>query len=312
MLFLGACDEAPATPTPIVEAPRVPAGVVEAPAAPADERPPPAAPVPSAAVDVLVMHAEHAPWEVPDGAPVALVHAPLGALDVEGGLHVVLFLHGYMGCVEVLARSGDVACTTETATHPGFAVVETHDAAGTATVLVVAQLAWMTRDGDPGGFREDGAASAFLDEVLVGAGIERPIATVTIAAHSAAFESSIAIVRQGGLGERLRNVVLLDALYSGGPAFLGWVRGGTGAAPRTLVSLYTGGTTLTRNRALARDAAALGDAASIEPEGGIATLADIVGDARVLVLDVPGAHGDVPRRHLADVLRALDLPRRAP
>ncbi len=275
--------------------------------APPETAPPEAAP--SAGIDVRLRDLSHAPFDVPEGAPDALVHARPLVLDAPGPIHVVLFLHGYTGCVEVLASDApDVRCTgDERRGHAGFGVVRAHDSAGTASVLVLPQLAWMTRDGSPGRFARPGEARAFLEEALGAAGIEREIGRVTLAAHSAAFETAIAIVRHGGLDAVLSDVVLLDALYSGGPAFLGWARAGTDAAPRTLVSLHTGGgTTARRGEALAREArAALGDAALLDPEGGLEALDALRAGARVLVLRVPGAHGDIPRRYLGPALRAL-------
>lgn len=268
---------------------------------------------PSAALDRRLTGLAHAPFDAPAGAPSALVHAPAGALDGTGPVHVVLFLHGYSGCVDVIASdASDARCTPgERRGHAGLGVVTAHDAAATRTVLVIPQLSWMTRDGSPGRFARAGEARAFLDEVLTAAGIARPPGRVTIAAHSAAFETTIAILRQGGLDDVLRDVVLLDALYSGGPAFLGWVRGGSEGAPRTLVSLHTGGTPARRGVALARDARAwLGTAALDDPDAGLAALLDLAAPARVLVLHVAGAHGDVPRRHLAAALGALGLPSR--
>ena len=302
--------EAPATPVP--EAPT--SAVPEAPVTPVPASAPPGEPdlavLASAPVDVRLTDLVHSPFDVPDGAASALVHAPAGVLDPTGPVHVVLFLHGYSGCVDVVASDvPDARCApSERRGHVGLGVASAHDTAGTRTVLVVPQLAWMTRDGRPGRFARDGEARAFLDEALRDAGIDRPIGRVTIAAHSAAFESAIAIIRHGDLGELLRDVVLLDALYSGGPAFLAWACEGTETAPRTLVSHHTGGTTARRGAELARDArAAIGSAALDQPEAGLSALLDVVAPARVLVLRVRGAHGEVPRNHLAAALRGLGL-----
>src|SRR5690606_33141123 len=136
---------------------------------------------------------------------------------------------------------------------------------------VIAQLALWARDGNPGRFAREGAFRAFLDEVLAALEPElgrrvatEDLASLTLLAHSAAFEASLAILRAGRVDDRLRHVVLFDALYSGGPAFLAWAAGGSEAAPRTLVSFHCGrGTTYERNRDLARRARrALGAGAS--------------------------------------------------
>lgn len=252
----------------------------------------------------------HAAYPPTVGAPDVLVHVPAGALR-RGPHHVVFFLHGYSGCVEVLAAETEAPCRPGERALPGFGVVAAHDAAGTDTVLVLPQLAWMERDGSPGRLARRGEARAMIDEALAGAGLEGGLASVTLAAHSAAFESAIAVLRSGGLDDVLRHVILLDALYSGGPAFLGWARGGTTEAPRTLVSIVTGGTPRVRTEALVPAARrALGPALAAFPEAGVGALAAIDAPARALFVHVRGAHGDVPRRWLGPVLAALGLPRR--
>jgi len=246
-----------------------------------------------------------APHPHVENAPDILVHLPEG-LTPTGAHHVVLFLHGYRGCVEVLAATGDVPCRPSDAPIPGFGVIEAHDAAHTDTVLMIPQLAFMERDGSPGTLGTE--VRAMIEEALGLAEIGSEIASVTIAAHSAAFESTLAIVRGGALDGLLEHVVLLDALYSGGPAFLGWVDGATDEDRRTLVSLYTGGTTRTRSEALipaARRALGAGLLTEWDQLGALSLLST---SSRALVAHVPGPHGEVPRRYLGEVLPALGLP----
>ena len=274
----------------------------------------PSRPVASAPRDhrLSLAHAAHPPVE---HAPDALLHVPRGA-HLDGPFHVVLFLHGYSGCVEVLASSElSVRCRPslpESGTNrgmPGFGVVEAHDAAGTDTLLLIPQLAWMEREGSPGRLGRPGETRALIEEALTAADLSPALASVTVVAHSAAFESTLAVIRQGGLEEDLRSVVLLDALYSGGPAFLAWARAGTDARPRTLVSIYTGGTPRRQTEALIPDARrALGSGLWIDPPE-LGALAALRAPARAVFLHVRGAHGDVPRRQLGPVLAALDLPR---
>lgn len=315
-LLIGACQGVAPSSAPSREAPHPTPTEAEAPPTVPPEVSPPVSAVASAARDhrLVLSHAAHPTVE---HAPDALLHVPRGA-HLEGPFHVVLFLHGYSGCVEVLASSElSVRCRPslpESRTNrgmPGFGVVEAHDAAGTDTILLIPQLAWMERDGSPGALGRPGEARVLIEEALASADLSTELASVTVVAHSAAFESALAVVRQGGLDDHLRSVVLLDALYSGGPAFLTWVRAGTEVTPRTLVSLYTGGTPRRQTEALAPMARrALGPGALIAPSE-IGALAALDAPARALFLHVRGAHGDVPRRQLGPVLAALDLPRRS-
>jgi hypothetical protein len=147
-----------------------------------------------------------------------------------------------------------------------------------------------------------------IEEALGLAEIGTEIASVTIAAHSAAFESTLAVIRGGTLEGLLEHVVLLDALYSGGPVFIGWVDAATDDDRRTLVSLYTGGTTLVRSEALnpaARRAIGAGLLTEWEQLGSLSLLST---SSRGLIAHVPGPHGEVPRRYLGEVLAAIGLP----
>jgi hypothetical protein len=235
-----------------------------------------------------------------------VVHAPAG-FDPRRPIRLVVFLHGYRGCAAVLAAEGPTRCRAGDPPQPGWGLAARHDEAGTGSLFVVAQLALSARDGSPGRFGREGGFRTFLDEVLAqlshelgGPRTVADLASITLLAHSAAFESALAVLRSGGVDDVLRHVVLLDALYSGGPAFLAWARGAPG---RRLVSVHLGrGTTGERNRDLAaRAARALGEQASV---GDGAQLAE-ARDHTVVVARSPASHGQVPARHLAEILRAL-------
>jgi hypothetical protein len=242
-------------------------------------------------------------------APEAIAHAPPG-FDPRAPLHLVVFLHGYRGCAEVLAGEGPTRCRPGDPPRPGWDLLARHDDAGTATLFVIAQLAFMEREGDPGRFARPGGFRAFVDEVLAALGTElgarralEDLASLTVLAHSAAFEATLAILRSGGVESRLRHVVLFDALYSGGPAFLAWAVASPG---RRLVSIHGGrGTTTLRTRDLARRARrAIGDRAAVDAGLGAAR------DHVVTILRSDAPHGEIPARHLAETLRALELPQR--
>jgi len=245
-------------------------------------------------------------------APEAIAHVPEG-VDAHAPLALVLLLHGYSGCTRVLASSApDARCRPRDRPEQGFGWVAAHDAAGTRSILLIPQLAWRVRDGSPGSWTIAGEAARAIDEALLalaptlgGTVTRADLASITVAAHSAGFETTLAILRHGGLD--VRNVVLFEALYSGGTAFADWLDGGTSVAPRALVSLATGGRTWTQTEALLRTARrrwpnAVQDTWPPTP---------YVTDARLFVgARIHAPHHDVPARHLAETLRALGLPAR--
>lgn len=238
-----------------------------------------------------------APFAPVQGAPQVIVQRPS---EPSSAVDVVLYFHGYEGCIEVLASRGPAACRAGDRPTEGWDLLGAHRASETTTWFVVVQLAFMERSGRPGTFARAGQAARFVDEVLqrvAQARGEAPSAlrSVTIAAHSAAFETTIAVLRQGGFGARLTRVLLLDAMYSGGPVFLRWARD---ASTNTLVALATpGGTTAARAQALRpsvpRARAILGD---------VNQLAAITPGA-IALLTVRGPHRDVPHRYLPELLR---------
>lgn len=245
-----------------------------------------------------LQHLEHAPFATPEGAAQVIVQRPsLWSEEVD----VVLYLHGYSGCIEVLAATGPASCLPRGRATQGWGLLDAHREAGGASWLVMPQLAFRARDGSPGAWRRRGEASRFVAEVVAriasDAGRSAPrVRSVLVAAHSAAFETTMAIVRSGEV-ESLRSVVLFDALYVGGPTFERWV---LERPERSLVTLYTGGTTALRNAELARSLRrTAAERLDVEPEP------FVVRPGRVVVARARSSHQDVPRRFLATVLRGL-------
>lgn len=239
-----------------------------------------------------------APHDTPPGAPSVVVHAPAG-FDRSAPLRLVVFLHGWRGCARVLAMPGRVRCAARDRERDGWDLIGRFDEAGAPALFVVPQLAFLQRDGNAGHFREPGRFAQFLREMVAGLrtrlGGERTIASVTLLAHSAGFETALAVIARGGAP--VHHVVLFDALYRGHGAFGQWA---LEAPERRLISLHTGqGRTASQSRMLARLVAQRGgeEAIAVDPER--------LDAARVVVSETSVRHGDVPARHLAEVLRAL-------
>jgi hypothetical protein len=260
-----------------------------------------AAPLRAEDVVVRLDHLANAPYAPVEGAPQVIVQRPSAtAREVD----IVLYLHGYDGCIEVLAASSPAPCRPGESSRQGWDLLRTHREAQTATWFVLVQLAFSSRNGRPGRFAREGQVARFLEEVVARVAETRgeaapSVRSVTLAAHSAAFETSLAVVRQGGLGARLQTVLLLDAMYSGGPAFLYWA---AEAPSHTLVALATpAGTPARRAEALRSSTRPLrtrvitGDAEQLAR----------VHRGSIAFLTVPGPHREVPGRYLATLLRRL-------
>jgi pimeloyl-ACP methyl ester carboxylesterase len=255
--------------------------------------------------EVVVPHAAYAI----EGAPSAVVHAPSG-FDPARPLHLVVFLHGYRGCARVLMGEGELRCKAGVAPERGWNLAREHDAAGTGTLLVLAQLGFMQRSAHPGCFARAGCFRSFLEEVLAALPKERvagkrlsDVVEITLVAHSAGFRSALSVLEHGGTSERVRSVVLLDALYADEARFLAVL----GAHPRMrLWSLHIGAGAPARNsRALAKlGRKRLGAGAVAELSAAPEALAEHAGK-RMVVARVQSGHRELPQKHLAAILRAL-------
>lgn len=257
----------------------------------------------------------HAAFEVPAGVADAVVHVPEG-FDARPPLHVVVLLHGWSCCAASFV--GTTPCGPRDPAATGWDVGRHHDRAGTNTVLVAPQLALLERDSSPGRFAEPGFFRSWLGEILEGPLSRRlgarlapsDLGTVTLVAHSAGYQTALAILERGGLP--VTNVVLLDALYSGTERFVAWLGASArqGAPARHLVSVHTRLRSTSRQSALlARLARARLGRASVATSP-IAALRRAVATHAAVVAETPFGHGEVPARHLAEILGALGLPPR--
>jgi hypothetical protein len=253
-----------------------------------------------------------------EGAPSAVVHAPSG-FDPRGPLHVVVFLHGYSGCAQVLANAGATRCRAGDAPREGWNLIGHHDAAGTNTLLVIPQLAFMQRSGRPGCFAERGCFRRFLEELLGetlaqelgGARALRDVASLTLVAHSAGFETALAILEQGEVSGHVRAVVLMDALYSGSERYARWLFERAPAQARLLsMHLGRGGPQRESSKLLRRARRVLGPAMASEASAD--QLRSALAHKRLVVTRARAPHRLVPEHHLAQVLAALGLPLRRP
>jgi len=320
----------PAEPAPRATPPPPPPAAASPPGSGVETTP--AAPAPTAAPTRLrrtvtrdVFDAP-SPLPRPDRAPAAVVHAPAG---VGPRPWVVVFFHGWRGCARALVRAGPTPCLSPGSTdgsepgaddpaaepEDGWGLGAAHDAAGLDSVLVVPQLAWRARETTAGDLDRRGFAEEMLARVLrKGLGDELGPAFgldaargITVMAHSAGYEAAAALL-ESGLGPRVTDVVLFDALYGRMDELEGWLRGDEG---RRLVSYYASDGTPWKNgrRLLRRLRHRLGrDRTGWVRRGPLG--ADDLDGVRYALVRAGDRHADVPRARTGEALRALAAARR--
>jgi hypothetical protein len=111
-------------------------------------------------------------------------------------------------------------------------VPEQITAAGVNAVLVAPQFAVDAADSSAGKFWEPNGFKRFLDEAAVKLarlyGDPRRAAAfakmpIVIVAYSGGFGPTLSVLDRGGVGSRVRGIVLLDALYAGIDKFANWI-----------------------------------------------------------------------------------------
>lgn len=232
--------------------------------------------------------------------PRVLLHIPKG-YDVRRPTLMVVFFHGHGATLErdVLMRQK---------------VVEQISRSGANAVLIAPQLAIDAADSSAGRFWEPGAFGKFMGEAAEQLaklhGTPRSVRTfasspVMLVAYSGGYLTAASCIARGGLGRRIKGVVLLDALYGELDTFASWLEKDRSAF---LVSAYLG-STLDKNAELSHRLTARGIEYS-------STLGKYVQRGSITIL--PGYRGDgIPITHrdfvthawadqpISDVLRRL-------
>ncbi len=163
-----------------------------------------------------------------------LLHIPKG-FDVRKPSVMIVFFHGHGATLrrDVLRRQRVPAQIT---------------ASGVNAVLVAPQLAVNAADSSAGKFWEPGAFRRFIDEAAAKLaalhGDRRSIGTfdsmpIVLVAYSGGYLPAAWCASKGGLGPRLRGVILLDALYGEVDKFASWIARDRSAF---FVSTYLGST----------------------------------------------------------------------
>jgi hypothetical protein len=260
------------------------------------------------------------PVDLPKGVAGVVAHVPAG-FDATQPLHLVLFLHGSDQCAAQIALSGDVVCRPGARPRAGSGLAWRHDDAATNTVFVAPQfLLW--GGGTPGKMADRGYFRSFVEELLretLAPGLGGPrtlddVADITIVAHSAGHMPLAAILDRQDLDDKVKNVVLLDALYDGRVGtYVRWLeRGNAAGDSRKLVAIYGDwGRNPATGRAIAArmEARATGSAVVlVDPPGG---LQEAIRAHQVTVATWNVDHVRMLVLIMSKVLEALGLPARS-
>jgi hypothetical protein len=263
----------------------------------------------------------------PDHAhPDVAVHVPPG-FDATRRPGVVLYFHGWQGCVAAALASDDVPCSDAGPPRAAANLASAVDAAGVNALLVAVELRVDMATGEPGrlampaGLR-DQLRELFVEHLAAPLGCTLEVDAldrVVVIAHSGGYQAAASALSLGDV-PRITEVVLLDALYGGENVFLRWMRSeivrfDTRAIDGLrFVDFYTCcGGTAERSRTLARgtrDALTeAGLAGSLDDDDGNDEIEAVVLAHPVVFKRVPRPHSDLPRAYLRTLVEAAGFAR---
>jgi hypothetical protein len=254
------------------------------------------------------------------------VHVPQG-FDATRRPGLVLYFHGWQGCVEAALAPTDVACTDGGSMRQGGNVAAQVDSARINAVVVAMETREDAQTGEPGELAMPGAPRELLQELFteklsgsLGCAIDadRFDRTVVIA-HSGGYQALASVLQTGDL-PRITEVIMLDALYGGEDVLARWVADDLarfdprlGAALR-LVDLYTccGGTVRGSRSTLERIREVVGTADIGEPvyyDDSDQAIAPAVLRHPIVFKRVPDEHSDLPRVYVRLLLENAGISR---
>jgi hypothetical protein len=260
-----------------------------------------------------------------DASDVA-VHVPLG-FDASRRPGVVVYFHGWQGCVVAALGEGDSLCADGGDPRRGAALAAQVDAARVNALLVAVELRVDLPTGEPGQLAMPGGLRGLLRELFaehladpLGCTLEvEGLDRVVVIAHSGGYQAAASVLQFGDVPE-ITEVDLLDALYGAEETFSAWIRHGVGLfdprlrGPMRFIDLYTCcGGTVERSRAMAsvaRDAAAAaGWRQAVYDDDGVDDLDERALAHSIVFKRVPRAHPELPRAYVQVLLESAGFAR---
>jgi len=265
-----------------------------------------------------------------DGHPDVAVHVPPG-FDATRRPGLILYLHGWLGCVAAALSSDDGACGD--AGTAGADLAAQVDAAGVNALLVAIETRFVLATGEPGQLAMPAGGRDLLRE-LFSERLAEPLGCtlavdaldrVSIIAHSGGYQAAAGLLEFGDL-PNVAEIDLLDALYGASDVFAQWIdtrsahfdpRAREGPGGARFVDLYTCcGGTADASRELARrthDAlsrAAMPDA--VFDDDGDGELLPAVLAHPIVFRRVPRAHSALPGAYVRALVEATGFARLTP
>lgn len=287
--------------------------------------------------ETLVFHMQSGAF-AGSGNPDVAVHVPRG-FDATRRPGVLVYFHGWKGCVQAVMSDGDVPCHDGGDPRPGLGVAQQVDRARVNALAIAIELRPEMSTGEPGRLASPGGFRDLLRELLtdgltpyLGCPIEVDgLDRVVLVAHSGGYQAAANVLALGDVPQ-IREVVLLDALYGAQDVFLRWMRDGVDEAStsvtgprRRFVDVYTCcGGTAEASRAMARTTASWSDIeppARAGPEDGRPFDATTILDESDRDLDgatlmhrwvfkrVARAHAALPREYMTIVAQSAGFER---
>jgi hypothetical protein len=254
------------------------------------------------------------------GRPDVAVHIPPG-FDATRSPGMVLYFHGWNGCVGAALSDEDVPCSDGGDPRPAGSLATQIDDARVNAMLVAVELRADMATGEPGQIASSGGMRAFLrelfDEHLVeplgcALGVDE-LDRIVVIAHSGGYQAAASAVAFGDLPQ-ISEVDLLDAYYGADEIFRSWALESIDRfdGSRRFVDLYTccGGTV-----ERARELAALllsgseSASASVHDDDGEDELDEATLAFPVVLKRVPREHPDLPRAYVRALVEAAGFAR---
>jgi hypothetical protein len=257
--------------------------------------------------------------------PDVAVHVPPG-FDATWRPGLVIYFHGWEGCVAAALSAEDTPCTDGGLPRPGADLASEIDAAGVNALLVAIELRSDMPTGEPGKLAMPAGLRDLLRE-LFAEHLAAPLGCtvdidgldrVALVAHSGGYQAAASALAMGDVA--VTEVDLLDALYGADDIFSGWI---ASQAPRfdprandplRFVDLYTCcGGTAERSRSLARRSsdslAAAGLSRAFADDDRESPLEPGALAHGVVFKQVTGPHGGLPGEYLRELVQAAGFAR---
>ncbi len=162
--------------------------------------------------------------------PDVAVHVPAG-FDATRRPGLILYFHGWQGCVAAALADDDGPCTDGGAPRPGIDLASQVDASGVNALLVAIEVRADRATGEPGKMAMPAGLRDLLRELFaehlrepLGCALEvDALDRVVVVAHSGGYQAAAGALALGDV-PNVTEVDLLEALYGADEVFFRWMQ----------------------------------------------------------------------------------------